>query len=186
MPDQLDPYGDDDVERTDRVAVVRTIVFSDVVDSTSYADEHGDLAYVRLLDEHDRLVRRAVDAAGGRYVKATGDGAMLAFVDPTDAIATAIEVQRASTSAEIPLRIGADHGPVIEYPDGDYRGLVANIAARLASVANPAQVTMTDRVARAARLAGPTRPCKIRGVRTHQRIRTLTIEGGRMRPVARA
>ncbi len=165
----------DALDRADHRAVVRTILFTDVVGSTSYADANGDLSFVRLLDEHDRIVRSAVDDSDGEFVKATGDGAMAAFLDAAVAIEVALLVQRESLVRSIPLRVGLDHGPVIEYPDGDYRGLVANIAARLSSMADAGQVTITDRVARAARLVGPTRPCPIRGVRACQRVRTLTV-----------
>jgi class 3 adenylate cyclase len=166
----------DAVDPADHRAVVRTILFTDVVGSTSYADANGDLSFVRLLDEHDRIVRRAVDTSDGRFVKATGDGAMAAFAEAGVAIEVALVVQRESLARSIPLRVGLDHGPVIEYPDGDCRGLVANIAARLSSMAEAGQVTITDRVARAARLVGPTRPCPIRGVRVCQRVRTLTVD----------
>ncbi len=165
----------DAVDRAEHRAVVRTILFTDVVGSTSFADANGDLPFVRLLDEHDRIVRDAVDASDGQFVKATGDGAMAAFVDAAVAIEVALLVQRRSLATSIPLRVGLDHGPVIEYPDGDYRGLVANIAARLSSMAEAGQVTITDRVAVAARFVGPTRPCPIRGVRACQRVRTLTV-----------
>ena len=165
----------DAVDRVDHRAVVRTIMFSDVIDSTSYAEANGDFSLVRLLDEHDRIIRRVAAEAGGQFVKGTGDGAMLAFVDPCDAVEAAVAVQRESLEVPIPLRVGLDHGPVIESRDGDYRGLIANIAARLSSVAGVGQVVATDRVIRAARLSGPTRPCALRGVRVRQRVRVYTV-----------
>jgi class 3 adenylate cyclase len=155
--------------------VVRTIMFTDVIGSTSYADENGDDSYALLLDEHDRIVRAAALVAGGQFVKTTGDGAMLAFEDAASAITAAIDLQRRSIMAQIPLRVGADHGLIVECPGGDYRGLVANIAARLTMLADAGEVKVTDRVARAARLVGRTRPCSIRGVHTRQRVRTLTV-----------
>jgi hypothetical protein len=42
-------------------------------------------------------------------------------------------------------------------------------------LADAGEVKVTDRVARAARLVGRTRPCSIRGVHTRQRVRTLTV-----------
>jgi len=150
-------------------------MFTDLVGSTSYADLHGDESYASLLDEHDCIVRRATEAAGGRFVKTTGDGAMLVFEDPAAAICAAIELQRRALAAHIPLRVGADHGSVVECASGDYRGLVANIAARLTMMARAGEVKVTDRVARAADLGGPTRACAIRGVHVRQRVRTLTV-----------
>lgn len=176
MDTSLQRNGVDVVDRAEYRAVVRTIMFSDVVDSTSYAEVNGDLSFVRLLDEHDRIVQSVVVDAGGQYVKGTGDGAMLAFVDPCDAVEAAVEVQREALAAAIPLRVGLDHGPVIESRNGDYRGLIANIAARLSSMAAAGEVVATDRVIRAAQLAGPTRPCSIRGVRMRQRVRTYAVD----------
>lgn len=163
------------VPRHAAARAVRTIVFTDVVGSTSYADANGDESYAGLLDVHDDLVRSTVEAAGGQFVKTIGDGAMLAFEDAAAAVGAAIEIQRRSIAAGIPLRAGADHGPIVVCAEGDYRGLVANIAARLTMLAGAGEVKVTDRVARAAHLAGATRLCAIRGVNVRQRVRTLTV-----------
>jgi class 3 adenylate cyclase len=43
------------------------------VDSTARAAQLGDRAWHDVLDDHDRRVRAAVEGAGGRVVKTTGD-----------------------------------------------------------------------------------------------------------------
>jgi class 3 adenylate cyclase len=166
-----------DAERTaaDR-AVERTIVFSDVVGSTAYAVVDGDERLDDLLDRHDRIVHDAITDACGHVVKNVGDGATIAFRRAHDAIETAIEIQRRAIAAAILLRIGADHGVVLAVGDHDYRGLVANVAARLTMSAGAGQIVLSDRVARAANFAGPTQPCVVRGVRGRQRVRTLSLD----------
>ena len=131
----------------------------------------GSNSFVDVRDvAQGMLSAHARGTAGQRYILA---GHNLPY---SDMFARISHIVRDSLSVGIPLRIGIDHGPVIEYRLGDYRGLVANIAARLSSMAEAGQVTVTDRVVRAACLAGPTRPCPIRGVRECQRVRTLTVD----------
>src|SRR5262245_285460 len=55
---------------------IRTILFTDIVDSTSLTQAMGDEAVMNLLGIHDEIVRNALAATGGREVKHTGDGIM--------------------------------------------------------------------------------------------------------------
>ena len=59
---------------------IRTILFTDIVDSTTLTQSLGDEAAMALLGVHDTIVRDALSALGGREVKHTGDGIMASFV----------------------------------------------------------------------------------------------------------
>ncbi len=62
------------------------IMFSDIEESTALNERIGDRAFVRLLGKHDKSVRRHVDAHDGYVVKSQGDGFMVAFARPEQAV----------------------------------------------------------------------------------------------------
>ena len=94
----------------------RSILFTDIVDSTRMTQQLGDRAAMRLLREHDGIVRSALARFGGNEVKHTGDGIMAAFVSAFQAVGAATEIQRGmdernSTEQEaMRLRIGVAAG----------------------------------------------------------------------------
>jgi class 3 adenylate cyclase len=130
-----------------------TIVFSDIEDSTTLNERLGDDAWVALLDAHDQLVRKLVGKAGGHVVKSQGDGFMLAFGDPADAVSVAIAMQRALTVSRrralrrtpIRVRIGIHAGTVV-HREGDYFGLNVAMAARVAALAVGGEILATEGV----------------------------------------
>lgn len=131
----------------------RTIVFTDMVDSTARLDELGDEAGMETMREHNRIVRRLLDDHRGRVVKNTGDGFMLVFNSTSDAIRFSISFQQELTrySLDNPLnalrvRIGINAGePVSE--DGDLYGIAVNVAARLCDRAGTGEILTSAAVA---------------------------------------
>jgi len=73
---------------------IRTILFTDVVNSTTLTQSLGDEAALAILGMHDTIVRDALSALGGREVKHTGDGIMASFVSAAGAVRCAIQIQR--------------------------------------------------------------------------------------------
>lgn len=130
-----------------------TILFSDIEDSTRLNERLGDKDWVELLDAHDALVRKLVAKAGGHVVKSQGDGFMLAFGAPVDAIAVAISIQQALAVSRrkalrrtpIKVRVGMHAGRVV-HRDGDYFGLNVAMAARVAGHALGGEILATDGV----------------------------------------
>lgn len=130
-----------------------TVLFSDVESSTAMNEELGDATWVRLLEAHDALVRAQVDRHHGHVVKSQGDGFMVVFGDPADAVDAAIGIQRALRSARgrrlrrhpIRVRLGMHTGPTISR-DGDYFGRSVAFAARVAAHADGGQVLVSDAV----------------------------------------
>ena len=115
----------------------RIILFTDLVESTSLTQRLGDAEAMGLLRAHDKIVRDALTATGGRETKHTGDGIMASFVSATRAIECAITIQKgvAAHNRERPerpiqVRIGMSAGePVAE--NQDFFGAAVQIARRV-------------------------------------------------------
>src|SRR5690348_1207745 len=70
------------------------LAFTDVVGSTDLKARLGDAAAGKLLERHNELVRRALaEAGGGAILKDTGDGFLLQFGTPSDAVRFALLLQ---------------------------------------------------------------------------------------------
>jgi hypothetical protein len=88
------------------------ILFSDIEGSTALNERMGDRAWVRRLDRHDRLVQKCVKAHCGHVVKHQGDGYMIAFAQPAQAVRCAVDIQRGLRRGldGIRIRIGIHSG----------------------------------------------------------------------------
>ncbi|MCV0404092.1 MAG: DUF4242 domain-containing protein [Chloroflexi bacterium] len=129
----------------------RTILFTDIVGSTSLTQRLGDAGAMALLRSHDRIVREAVTANGGREVKHTGDGIMASFNLVGDAATAAVRIQQkvadhnVSAANPLSLRVGLAAGePVTE--GGDLFGAVVQLAARLCQEAEGDHVLCSSAV----------------------------------------
>src|SRR5260370_6122343 len=76
-----------------RDPAIRTILFTDIVESTTLTQSIGDEAAMVLLDVHNSVVRDALANLGGREVKHTGDGIMASFVSSAAAVKWATPIQ---------------------------------------------------------------------------------------------
>jgi class 3 adenylate cyclase len=132
---------------------IRTVLFTDIVDSTALTQTLGDRAVMALLDLHNTVVRNALANSGGREVKHTGDGIMAAFVSAAGAVRCAIQIQReldkhAQANPESPLkvRVGAAAGEPVEQHN-DLFGSTVQLAARLCAHAQPEQILVSSAIA---------------------------------------
>jgi class 3 adenylate cyclase/predicted Ser/Thr protein kinase len=134
-----------------RVAV---ILFSDIVGITQFFDQRGDLAGVRKIRAHNRLLLPVVESHGGTVVKTMGDAIMAVFDSADDGADAAVGMQRAlaehNRAAEheddrIHIRIGLHRGPSI-FEDRDVFGDAVNVAARICSQAESDQVLVSSTV----------------------------------------
>jgi len=150
-PDELGPATREapaDFISTD--SVFRTIVFTDLEDSTPLNQRLGDDAYVELLETHDELMAGCLGSHGGMHVKHTGDGLMASFASVTKAVQCMIEMQRAlaehnTARPDAPLlsRMGAAAGEPVSRGE-DLFGAAVNLAARLSSHARPGQIVVAS------------------------------------------
>jgi len=136
-----------------------TIVHSDMVGSTELAIAAGP-RYPRVLARHRALIAAAVRRAGGRFLAHAGDGTLALFDDARDAVAAAVEAQRALRDEPWPgagpiprVRMGIHAGEVYDL-DGEPVGLAVNLGARIMAEAAAGQVDVSDTVARALSVTG--------------------------------
>jgi len=132
---------------------IRTILFTDIVESTALTQSMGDEAAMDLLDLHNTVVRDALANLGGREVKHTGDGIMASFVSATAAVKCATQIQRDlakhgenQRDRAVKVRIGAAAGEPVEQHH-DLFGCTVQLAARLCSQASPEQILVSNAIA---------------------------------------
>src|SRR5262249_46751203 len=82
--------GADDARMGDAAVETVTILITDLVGSTQLESRVGPIVAEELRQEHFELLRRVVDEAGGREVKNTGDGLMVAFDGAAAAVSCAV------------------------------------------------------------------------------------------------
>jgi len=129
-----------------RSAEVPAIAFVDLSGFTSMTEEEGDELAARLAGRLQNLAESAVQGHHGRVVKLLGDGVMLRFDRPADAVQATLEVVDGAPSADLPMAHAGIHaGPLIER-DGDFYGHTVNLAARVLGRAGSGQVVVTDAV----------------------------------------
>jgi len=136
----------------DRDPGIRTVLFTDIVDSTAFTQSMGDEAAMALFDVHNSVVRNALANSSGREVKHTGDGIMASFVSAASAVRCAIQIQRkldrhAEANPERPLkvRVGAAAGEPVEQ-NNDLFGSTVQLAARLCGHAQPEQILVSNAI----------------------------------------
>ena len=129
---------------------IRTVMFTDIVGSTALTQTHGDEAAMAFLEAHDKVVRAALGALGGREVKHTGDGIMASFLSAAAAARCATRIHRelaqfVQENNEIPIkvRIGAAAGEPVEN-HMDLFGSTVQLAARLCAHAQPEQSLVSN------------------------------------------
>ena len=140
------------VEHTPHAPPFRTILFTDLVGSTSLLQQVGEQAFMGLLAEHDLIIRRSLVAWRGREVKHTGDGVMASFEDVANALECALAIQsgfraRMSDEAtrELLVRIGIAAGEPVDHND-DLFGTTVNLASRICDASAPGQILTSDLV----------------------------------------
>jgi class 3 adenylate cyclase len=131
---------------------IRTVVFTDIVNSTILTQSLGDEAAMAILGVHDAIVRDALSALGGREVKHTGDGIMASFVSAAAAVRCGITIQRelakhveANPERSLKVRVGAAAGEPVEQ-NNDLFGSTVQLAARLCAHAQPEQILVSNAI----------------------------------------
>jgi class 3 adenylate cyclase len=125
--------------------VLAAVLFTDIADSTERAAEVGDRRWRELLDEHDRRVRAAVEAAEGRVIKTTGDGVLACFDGAARAVRCAQALVGEAKRLGIPVRAGLHVGECERRGD-DIGGLTVHVAARVLARAGANEVLVTSTV----------------------------------------
>lgn len=129
----------------ERERALATVLFSDIVGSTSRAAEVGDAAWRRDLEALDARVRALAAEHGGRVVKSLGDGHLLELPGPGRAVVAALALRTVAAALDLPLRVGIHTGECERIGD-DLGGLAVHIGARISALAQPGEVLVSRTV----------------------------------------
>jgi class 3 adenylate cyclase len=122
------------------------VLVSDIAGSTQQLAADGGDEWRRRLESHRRSVREALRHHQGREIDTAGDGFLVTFSLASRAVACAAEMLAAAHEEGIHVRIGLHTGEVT-VRDNVVTGMAVHIAARVAAIAAPSQILMTDTVA---------------------------------------
>jgi class 3 adenylate cyclase len=130
----------------DAERILATVMFSDIVDSTSRAAQLGDRGWRDVLESLTGSVARALERHRGRAVKTMGDGFLATFDGPARGIRCATEIRDAARSQfGLEVRSGLHTGE-IEVIGEDVGGIAVHIGARVGSLAGPGEVLVSRTV----------------------------------------
>ena len=138
---------------------LRTILLTDLVDSTSLVERLGDIPASELFREHDRLVLRLQEQWRGRLIDHS-DGLLLLFERPIDGLGFALDYARGlhemgkARGHELQARAGLHVGEVLTWKNSEaavsvgakpleVEGLAKPMAARMMTLARPGQILLS-------------------------------------------
>lgn len=124
---------------------LKTVLFTDIVDSTRTAARLGDARWRELLDAHDTAVRRELKRFRGAEVSTTGDGFFAAFDGPARTIRCAHAIVDAAAAIGLHVRAGV-HAGECEIRGDDLAGMAVHIGARVSALAGSHEVMVTSTV----------------------------------------
>ena len=149
----------------------------------------GDRAWVWLIGRHDKLMRKLVKENSGHVVKSEGDGFMVAFPHPDEAMRCAIAVQRAlgggvnrMRNRNIRVRIGIHMGKLLVQRGDDLFGLNVAMAARVAAEAVGGEILVSESVNDAVGdefAFGAVREVELKGFSGTHRVYPVELSGTR-------
>jgi class 3 adenylate cyclase len=125
-----------------------TFVFTDIEGSTRLLQELGD-DFAEVAREHRRLVRDAFGACGGTEIDTQGDSFFFSFPRARDAVAAAVDAQRAlrdhtwPAGAEVRVRMGLHTGEP-NLGDEGYLGIDVVRAARISAAGHGGQILVSE------------------------------------------
>lgn len=146
-----------------------TVMFTDIVGSTSYFERHGDVMGMILLEKVESILRPQVLNHEGKVVKTIGDSIMAYFENPVRAVRCGIEMQRAlekhnrqaKDMEPVKIRVAINLGVAI-LRDNDVYGDVVNVCSRIERKAEAGQVCVSPSVVEAVQNE-PDLLCKLIG-----------------------
>jgi class 3 adenylate cyclase/pimeloyl-ACP methyl ester carboxylesterase len=125
--------------------LLATVLFSDIVGSTDRQARLGDRAWKELAEQHHSIVRRSLDRWRGVEIDTAGDGFFASFDGPARAIRCALEISQRLADLGIRIRAGVHTGEC-ELINGKIGGITVSIGARVAGMAHPSEVCVSQTV----------------------------------------
>src|SRR3954464_3420381 len=130
-----------------------TVLFTDIIDSTSTRVKLGEETATRVFARHGRLLRAAARSHRALFTRGKGDGIMAVFASAAAALKAALAIEYAvaaenrDSSIPFEIRLGISSGD-IEWTSDDIDGLPVVEAARLCAVSSARQVLCSELVVR--------------------------------------
>ena len=121
------------------------LLFTDIVGSTDHAVAVGDTTWRGLLDQFRRAVRSVLTRYGAREINTRGDDFFAVISTPSIAVDVARSIRSEAASLDIHVRTGIHLGEV-EHQGDDYTGISVHVAARIAALANPDEILISQAV----------------------------------------
>jgi class 3 adenylate cyclase len=125
--------------------VLATVLFTDIAGSTELAAKLGDKKWKELVERHHSTVRALLGRYRGHEVDTAGDGFFATFDGPARAIRCARAVADAVRPLGLEVKSGLHTGEV-ETINDKIGGIAVNIGARVAALAEPSQVLVSQTV----------------------------------------
>ena len=132
-------------EQADFESVLATVLFTDIVGSTESAAGLGDAAWGQVVERHHAAVRSLISRFRGKEVDTAGDGFFATFDGPARAIRCSLAIVDAVEPLGIEIRAGLHTGEC-DIVDGKVSGLAVSIGARVAGLAGPSEVLISQTV----------------------------------------
>lgn len=132
----------------------KTVVFADIVGSTSLYNQVGDKVAEQIISEGIQLLKDIIEQYDGNLIKTIGDEVLVCFDEPHNAVEAVSfmskAIQRTEFHDDLPngnlhLRVGLHHGPVIE-KDNDIFGNTVNITARIVGKSKSDQILCSKNI----------------------------------------
>jgi class 3 adenylate cyclase/tetratricopeptide (TPR) repeat protein len=126
-----------------------TVLFTDLVGSTSLSSTVGPTVAEELRHEHFALLREAIEETEGEEVKNVGDGLMVAFASVSGALDCAVAMQQLierrnrASDHQLSIRVGIAHGEA-DRAEEDWFGPPVVEAARLCARAKGDQILVGE------------------------------------------
>jgi class 3 adenylate cyclase len=125
--------------------VLATVLFTDIVGSTSKAAALGDRGWKELIERHHSIVRGLLARYRGQEVDTAGDGFFATFDGPARAVRCAQAIVEGVRALGLEVRAGLHTGEV-ETIDDKIGGIAVSIGARVGAMAGPNEVLVSSTV----------------------------------------
>jgi len=128
----------------------RTVMFTDMKDSTAITTRLGDARALELFRTHNSITRSALSQYNGREIQHTGDGFMVSFSSASNSVECAVAVQKSfaaynrnNPDTAINVRIGICAGEPVE-EDNRLFGSTVQLTSRICDKAAPDQILVAS------------------------------------------
>ena len=122
-----------------------TVLITDIVNSTEHLNSMGDVAWHRLLDEHNKVIRAEIERWRGEEVSTAGDSFFVTFDGSARAVQAAQAMVGEVAKLGIEIRAGLHTGEV-EIVDGKAAGTAVHIGARISALAQGSEILVSRTV----------------------------------------